>query len=99
MKYVGSLLGPSGGPGDFEEATYDGDWKAGKRDGQGVMRWADGSCYRGSWRNDMRHEGEMKMANGNVYIGRFKDDKFNGQSRLLLATGLIYEGSFNAGVC
>jgi hypothetical protein len=63
MKYVGSLPGPSGGVGDYEEATYDGDWKAGRRDGQGVMRWADGSCYRGTWRNDMRHEGEMKMAN------------------------------------
>jgi hypothetical protein len=63
MKYVGSLPGPTGGAGDFEEATYDGDWKAGKRDGQGIMKWADGSCFRGAWRNDMRHDGEMKMAN------------------------------------
>ena len=47
----------------------------------------------------MRHEGEMKMPNGNIYVGRFKNDKFHGSSRVLLSTGLIFEGNFNEGIC
>lgn len=84
-----------------DESTYSGEWKAGKREGRGVMKWQnDGSMYRGLWKNDMRENGEMRMANGNIYIGGFKNDKFHGMGRLLIAnTGLIFEGLFNLGVC
>jgi len=45
-----------------DEATYEGEWKAGKREGRGVMKWVnDGTMFRGIWKNDMRHEGEMRM--------------------------------------
>ena len=33
---------------------YKGDWKSGKRDGQGVFEYADGSKYVGEWANNMK---------------------------------------------
>lgn len=82
LKYVRSLPGIGGA--EYEEATYDGDFKAGKREGFGVMTWSDGSSFHGVWKNDMRHEGEMTMANGMCYRGGFKDDKFSGSGLLLM---------------
>jgi hypothetical protein len=41
MVYNYSLLGSNGS--DFEVATYEGMWKAGKREGNGTLTWADGS--------------------------------------------------------
>jgi hypothetical protein len=28
---------------EFDEATYEGQWKAGKREGKGTITWSDGS--------------------------------------------------------
>ena len=58
MKYMYSLKGSNGS--EFEEATYEGMWKAGKRDGSGTITWADGSVFTGLWKDDMRLEGEMR---------------------------------------
>jgi len=59
MKYSRSLPGSMGN--EYEEATYDGEWKAGKREGQGTLTWVDGSYFTGRWKNDKRFEGEIKM--------------------------------------
>ena len=48
MKYNYSL--PSSheaDAGDVEEAEYRGNFKAGKREGHGVITWPDGSRFRG----------------------------------------------------
>ncbi len=50
-----------------EGATYQGMWKFGKREGQGTMTWADGSTFIGTWKSDMRYNGEMKFVNGTIY--------------------------------
>lgn len=97
MKYLYSIPGMAGA--EWEEATFQGDWKAGKREGKGEMTWMDGARFKGVWRNDMRAEGEMRMTNGNIYIGGFDNDKFHGAGRLLLNTGLIFDGSFDHGIC
>lgn len=76
MKYNYSLPGSNGQ--EFEEAGYEGYWKAGKREGQGQITWADGSTFNGTWKNDMRLEGEMRFQNGNIYQGTFKNDKMHG---------------------
>ena len=65
IKYGRSLPGFSGS--EYEEATYDGEWKAGKREGQGNLTWADGSYFVGKWKNDKRHEGEMRLQRGGIY--------------------------------
>jgi hypothetical protein len=66
LKYSQSILGSNG---EYEEATYEGMWKSGKREGQGIMTWADGAIYTGTWKNDMRYNGEMKFINGTIYQG------------------------------
>lgn len=43
----------------------------------------------------MRHTGRMIMANGCVYEGDFKNDKFHGEkARVYLPTVVIFEGRF-----
>jgi hypothetical protein len=94
LKYVRSLPGSNGA--EFEEATYEGNFTAGKREGYGVLTWADGSQFRGIWKNDKRFEGEMLMASGNIYRGNFKDDKFSGHARYLLSSlQVIFDGEFD----
>ena len=95
MYYSYSLPGTGGA--EFEDGTYDGDWKAGKREGYGEMTWGDGSIFKGTWKNDLRAEGEMRMASGTIYIGKFQNEKLNDKARLLLSNGLIFDGAFDNG--
>ena len=97
MKYNYSLPGSMGA--EYEEATYEGNWKAGKREGHGTLTWQDGSTFTGQWKNDKRIEGEMKMQNGNIYRGQFMNDKIHGFGRLMIPTGIIFEGKFERGFC
>lgn len=94
MKYVRSIPG-SGGV-EYEEATYEGSFKAGKREGFGTMTWQCGSQFTGIWKNDMRHEGDMMMVpQGITYRGFFKDDLFHGLGMLLIERDeVIFEGQF-----
>jgi len=43
MKYNYSLPGQNGT--EYEEATYEGNWNAGRRDGYGIISWVDGSYF------------------------------------------------------
>ncbi len=55
---------------------YDGEYKAGKREGRGVMRYADGDVYDGEYKAGMKEgRGVYRYASGNVYEGEFKADK------------------------
>lgn len=97
FKYVYSIPGSNGA--DYEEATYEGNFRHGKREGQGTMVWDDKARFEGLWKNDMRHYGEMRFNNGNIYQGSFKDDKMHGHGRLLMASGIIFIGEFEQNVC
>lgn len=35
--------------------TYEGDWKEGMRDGQGVYHYANGDTYEGEWLRNHKH--------------------------------------------
>ena len=76
MYYKNSLISTSNGV-EFEIAQYKGNFRQGRREGKGKIIWADGSSFEGTWLNDMRHEGKMIMNNNCVYIGHFKNDKFD----------------------
>lgn len=58
MRYQMSLEGMNG---ELEGGDYNGEWKAGKRHGKGVLKWDDGSIYEGLWNADSRMSGTMKM--------------------------------------
>ena len=54
---------------------YKGDFVEDLKQGQGRMRYADGSVYYGSWWRDMRHGyGEYYYANGDKYTGHWEND-------------------------
>ena len=36
----------------LQEATYQGEFRAGKREGQGKLAWPDGTYFTGVWKND-----------------------------------------------
>ena len=77
LSYKNSLLCLTPGV-EFEVGQYRGEFRLGKREGQGKMVWADGSSFTGTWKGDERLNGKMIMANGCVYVGSFKNDKFHG---------------------
>ena len=71
---------------EVEEAEYKGQFKAGRRDGQGKIVWTDGSTFTGLWKNDKRHHGKMLLSNGQIYRGGFQNDRLNGNDCQLLLT-------------
>jgi len=97
MKYVYSIAGSNGA--EYEEATYEGCWRAGKREGQGTMTWAEGAYFTGKWKNDMREYGELRLQNGNFYRGPFMNDLPHGFGILLMTSGNIFKGEFTNGSC
>jgi len=55
---------------------YRGQWKAGKRDGEGTFFYADGSQYTGSFQNDTKHGlGVMTYSDGRIVAGLFSSDR------------------------
>lgn len=97
MRYAYSLPGAMGA--EYEEATYEGQWKAGKREGKGTLTWIDGAIFEGLWKNDNRIEGEMRMQNKLIYRGPIKEDRIHGYGRLLLTNSIVFEGYFKNGFC
>ncbi len=54
-------------PGD----TYEGEMNAGKREGQGVYTWSNGTVYEGAYQNNSkRGQGKLTMPDKSVYTGQ-----------------------------
>lgn len=67
-----------------ERGEYEGLWKRDMREGQGTMKWYDGSKFDGVWFQDMRHHGVMIMTDGNQYQGEFKNDRYHGKGKIII---------------
>lgn len=75
---------------EFEVGQYKGSFRNGKRDGFGKMIWGDGSCFEGQWKNDMRSNGTMIMAQTNwTYKGNFVEDKFHDRNGMLMLPNMV----------
>ncbi len=78
-------------------AEYRGDFKAGKKDGQGVKTWPNGDRYEGGFKNDVK-DGFGKYSwgrgpwQGESYAGEFRDDRREGQGTYRWPTGDVYTG-------
>ncbi|SMN01183.1 putative phosphatidylinositol-4-phosphate 5-kinase [uncultured Candidatus Thioglobus sp.] len=80
---------------DYDNGTFEGNWKNGKRHGQGVYAWASGDRYEGNWKNDKKHgQGVFTWASGSRYEGNWKNDKQHGQGVYAWASGDRYEGNW-----
>lgn len=77
-------------------AEYIGEWDdQGRKDGQGMQTWVDGSLYEGYWTNDKANgRGRLIHADGDVYDGQWKDDKAHGIGSYAHTDGAKYEGEW-----
>ena len=57
-------------------SRYVGEWKDGKKHGQGTYTYANGDKYVGGWKKGLRHgKGTFTHANGKIEEGIWKKDK------------------------
>jgi len=79
-------------------ANYIGEWKQGKRHGQGTYNYASSDKYVGGWKDGKRQgQGAYTYSNGARYVGEFKDGKVHGHGIYTYATGSKYVGEFQNG--
>eukprot|EP00051_Salpingoeca_urceolata_P035801 m.31412 g.31412 ORF g.31412 m.31412 type:complete len:147 (-) comp9741_c0_seq1:68-508(-) len=78
---------------------YKGEWSAdGKREGFGVLTFADGSRYAGRFAQGLCHGfGSLSFPDNSKYEGEFANGKYNGFGVYQRADGMKYEGSFREG--
>ena len=59
---------------------YVGEYKDGKKHGQGTYTWFDGGINVGKWKDGKRTgQGTSTYPNGDKYVGEYKNGKRNGQ--------------------
>jgi hypothetical protein len=84
----------------FKGGKYLGEWKKGKREGEGVLRLDNGSTYRGSFKGHMFDGfGEQKLPDGEVYKGEWVHGMREGTGMLLVPNMDAYYGKFSKGMC
>ena len=76
----------------YENGSYEGDYKNGKRHGRGKMKYADGNIYDGMWLDNRRDGyGKMTYNDGCVYDGMWECNFFHcGKMKYL--DGSFYKG-------
>ena len=77
---------------------FAGEYKDGKRKGQGTVTFANGDKYVGEWKDDKANgQGAVTYPSGDKYIGEWKDNRFNGQGIYTFANGIKYVGEWKDG--
>jgi hypothetical protein len=76
---------------------YVGEFKDGRRDGQGFLSLPFGRTIEGVWRRNELVEGTYTDG-GNVYTGSWESRERNGHGVLKFADGRFYEGDFKSGL-
>eukprot|EP00042_Codosiga_hollandica_P008881 m.20429 g.20429 ORF g.20429 m.20429 type:complete len:150 (+) comp31971_c0_seq1:72-521(+) len=88
--------------GGYYEVVYDdgdqykGDWSAdGKREGLGIVIFADGTRYNGAFVGGLcAGLGVLTFSDNSKYEGEFKNGKYHGFGVYTRADGMKYEGTF-----
>jgi hypothetical protein len=91
--------GEFNGHGEFVDAVtgeeYDGIWKDNRRHGEGVLKLADGTIFRGHFENHKRNgHGQYTSTDGNRYDGEWQDNQIHGKGIMTYANGDVYSGDF-----
>ena len=74
---------------------YMGDWKNGKRTGQGTYTTSEGNRYVGTFKdNKYSGEGTYTFSNGDKYMGEWEDGKRKGQGTYTHKSGNKYIGEY-----
>ena len=81
-----------------DKGVYVGEKKDGKRHGQGILTFSDGSKYEGEYRDDKKHgQGTATFSDGNSYEGEWKDGKQDGKGEYSWSDGRKYVGEWKDG--
>ena len=86
----------------FAESKHKGNWKNGKRDGQGECWYHDGSHYKGAWKDDVKAgDGTYTWGNNeegkSTYIGKWSMDQKHGNGKMTWRDGTIFDGTWHQG--
>ena len=74
---------------------YIGEFKDGKKHGQGTLTYANLDNYVGEYKDDKIHgQGIYTLANGDKYVGEWKDNMMHGQGTYTHSDGRVYKGLF-----
>jgi hypothetical protein len=78
-------------------AEYSGEFRAGRKHGQGVKTWPNGDRYSGGWQDDRRHgRGAYVFGRGpwqgERYEGDFAFDRRHGEGTYRFSSGDVYSG-------
>ena len=99
--YEGDLLnGLPHGKGRLtqDRCEYEGQFENGVKQGRGVMQWANGDMYDGSWYKGMWDgDGVLVRAAGTTpfrYVGKFATNAMHGIGKITFSDGTEYEGRF-----
>jgi hypothetical protein len=78
--------------------NYKGDFKNGRREGQGTEFRKKKGKYTGSWKNDKKHgKGTARLPNGARYQGDWFEGKAHGAGTMTLKSGKKLTGEFRDG--
>ena len=81
------------------EYHYDGELKNGRRNGRGILTWADGEGrYEGDFvDNAFEGQGVLALPNGTHYEGGFRNSRYSGHGVCRYPSGIRLEGEFEDG--
>ena len=74
---------------------YVGEYKDGKRNGQGTVTWSDGKNYVGEFKDGkFNGQGTFTWADGEQYVGDWKEGFIHGQGTIFFSDGTKIKGEF-----
>jgi|GEM_PF-2677112 len=97
--YLNRNLSPIVYTGDFKDIHANNSFdERGWRHGYGVCAFADGSSYKGNWKNDyMEGEGRMTYEDGSYYQGKWRGSQRHGIGKMRYPDGKVVEGLWKYG--
>ena len=80
---------------EYENGSYEGEFKKDKREGKGIMYFKNGNKYEGEWKNDLfEGKGIMYFKDNDRYEGEFKNGKREGKGIYYYKNNNKYEGEW-----
>jgi len=80
------------------QGRYEGDYRAGKRQGQGQFKYSDGRVFTGAFSDNKRHgQGTLRYPNGDIYSGSWVQGRKDGPGTYVYADGSQLVGEWAAG--
>jgi hypothetical protein len=75
-------------------SVYTGGLKEGCMHGEGTLVDTHGNYFVGEFENGMKKSGKILYANGDQYLGAYRDDKLHGSGTYFYVEGDVYVGEF-----